>query len=214
MSDEVKIGVVGLNLGRWQVETVSALEGARVAAVAENAAQVKVPEKGPMSVAEYAAMIGAVPYDDGADMIEKEDLDAVSLCVSPKYREPLLRAAARRKLPVLMEKPMASCLEQARRFAGIVADAGIMLMMEYPLRFFPAMEKLKALLYDETQVEEFDVPPRQQIMRYNMERFVKCVRERTEPACSAAGGLNAQSVVEGFKRSIATGRPVELHELE
>jgi predicted dehydrogenase len=54
--------------------------------------------------------------------------------VQPKWREPLLRAAAERGLPVLMAKPMANNVPQAELFAGIAADAGIPFMMENPRR--------------------------------------------------------------------------------
>lgn len=342
MTDELKIGIVGLNLGQWQIETIAQLDGARVAAVTDNAPQIRVPEGGPMTVANYAATIDAIPYSDGVEMMEEADLHAVSLCVSPKHREPLLVAAAGRKLPVLMEKPMACCVAQAERVARIVEDAGIIFMMEYPLRFFPAMRRLKALLdagplgkplsvtgelqachkpgkdhwlwdpangngflnectthlydtlcflcgkprkvyasgrnyrgasdledsavitiefengsyaaanggglgtsafgvpmfvhlyaengealvtgsnwmYDriawalagdsEKTVEEFDLPPRRQIMRYNLEHFIQCVRDDATPSCGAEDGLNAQRIVEALKESIAAGQAVKL----
>lgn len=143
---DVKIGIVGLNLGQWHIETIAELEDAVVAAVADNAPKIKVPPYGggkQMTVVEYAKSIGANGYDDGVVMIESEDLDALSLCISPKYREPLLKAAAKKKVPVLMEKPMAGCLKQARQFAKIASDVGMMFMMEYPLRYFPVMERLK-----------------------------------------------------------------------
>jgi len=342
MSDNVRIGIVGLSLGQWQIETVAELDGACVTAIADNAAQIHVPEKGQMTVADYAESIGASAYADGVEMIERADLDAVSLCVSPKYREPLMVAAAQKKLPVLMEKPMACCTAQGERLAKIAADAGIMLMMEYPLRYYPAMLKLKSLLDDgplgkplsvtgelqachrpgknhwlwdpangngflnecithlydtmcflcgkpckvyaygrnywgasdladsaagviefengssaavnggslgskafnvpmyvhvyaengealvtgdnwmygriewalhedkENSVEEFDVPPRRQIMRYNMEHFIQCVRDRATPTCGAEDGLNAMRIVDGLKQSMAAGQAVEL----
>lgn len=342
MSDPLRIGIVGLNLGQWQIETIAELDGACVVAIADNAPQIRVPDKGPMAVPDYAAAVSATPYADGVEMIERADLDAVSLCVSPKYREPLMIAAAAKKLPVLMEKPMAADLGQAKRLAQIVADAGIPFMMEYPLRFYPAVQKLKSLLDDgplgkplsvtgelqathrppashwlwdpengngllnecithlydtmcflcgdprkvyasggnywgasdladsaaaviefengssaainggglgssafgvpmyvhvyaengevlvtgsnwmydkiewalhgddEKSVEEFHVPPRRQIMRYNMEHFIECVREGKTPSCGAADGLNAMRIVDGLKESIAAGQAVDL----
>ncbi|NOZ20447.1 MAG: Gfo/Idh/MocA family oxidoreductase [Planctomycetes bacterium] len=341
MSD-IRIGIVGLNLGQWQIETLAGLEGVQVAAVADSAAQIRVPEKGPMTVAGYAESIGAAAYADGVEMIECADLDAVSLCVSPKYREPLMVAAAQKKRPVLMEKPMACCTAQGERFAKIAADAGILFMMEYPLRYYPAMVKLKSLLDDgplgkalsvtgelqashrpgkdhwlwdpengngylnecithlydtmcflcgaprkvfasggnywgpadmaasaaaviefengssaainggglgssafgvpmyvhvyaengealvtgptwmydriewaltgdsEKSLEEFDLPPRRQIMRYSMEHFLQSVRNQTPPTCGAEDGLNAMRIVDGLKESIAAGQAVEL----
>jgi predicted dehydrogenase len=141
--DTVRLGIVGLGFGQRHVETAGGLEGVRVAAVADNR-----PVGGKTPVADYARGIGAAGYDDGARMIAEADLDAVDLVVAPKFREPLLEAAAKRRLPVLMEKPMAVSVAQAERFARIVADAGIPLMIEYPMRFYPAIRRARELLYD------------------------------------------------------------------
>ena len=124
MSTPLRLGIVGLGFGQFHVRTAGALEGVRVVAVADNK-----PVGGKQSVAEYAAGVGATAYEDGVRMIDEAGLDAVDIVVAPKFREPLLEAAARRKLPVLMEKPMAASVAQARRFAEIAADANIPLMI-------------------------------------------------------------------------------------
>jgi predicted dehydrogenase len=149
MGNAVKLGIVGVRmLGQWQVECVANLAAAEVTAVADNAETFHVVGRGETSLTEYADSIGAAAYTDGVTMIENADIDAVSMCVSPKWREPLVVAAAKRGLPVIMEKPMAWDTAQGEKLARIATDAGIMLMMEYPLRYFPAMEKLKSLLGD------------------------------------------------------------------
>ena len=142
---EIRIGIVGLGFGTAHAETIANIDGLRVAAVADNAPMARGKK---MSVADYAASIGAAAYSDGVKMIEEADIDAVDLVVAPQWREPLLVAAAKRKLPALMEKPMANNVAQAQRFARIASEAGIALMMEYPMRFHPAMQRMKALLYD------------------------------------------------------------------
>ena len=143
--NEVKIGLVGLGWGKNHIKAYAAVGGARVVAIADDAAVVRGENK---PVGEYVAALGAKHYIDGVRMIEETDIDAVDLAVAPKWREPLLRAAAKRGLPVLMEKPMANNLPQAERFAKIARDAGIPLMMEYPLRFHPAMQRARQLLGD------------------------------------------------------------------
>ncbi|MCX7014740.1 MAG: Gfo/Idh/MocA family oxidoreductase [Candidatus Sumerlaeota bacterium] len=140
---EVTVGIVGLGWGKKHVLAISNLEGIRVAAVADNAPLVPGEKK---PIAEYAASIGAAGYADGVKMIEEAEIDAVDVAVRPKWREPLLRAAAKRGVPVLVEKPMANNLAQAELFARIAEEAGIPFMMEYPLRFHPAMQRAKELL--------------------------------------------------------------------
>lgn len=144
MSD-IRIGIVGLGFGGAHVNTIANIEGIRVGAVADNAPVVR--GRG-VSVAEFADSIGAAGYSDGVAMIREADIDAVDLVVAPKYREPLLHAAVERGLPVLMEKPMSNNLAQGEAFTQIIRDGGIPFMMEYPLRFHPAMQRAKELLYD------------------------------------------------------------------
>ena len=140
---DVRIGIVGLAFGQCHVGTIAKIDGVEVAAVADNR-----PVGGTQSVADYAAAHGAAGYDDGVAMIREADIDAVDLVVAPKYRLPLLSAAAERKLPVLMEKPMATSVAQAEAFAAVAAEAGIPLMIEYPMRFYPAVRRLRGLLHD------------------------------------------------------------------
>ena len=95
---EIRIGIVGLGFGASHVGTIANIDGVRVTAVADNAPMVRGKN---MTVADYAASVGASAYADGVKMIEEADIDAADLVVAPKWREPLLVAAARRKLPVL-----------------------------------------------------------------------------------------------------------------
>lgn len=137
---EVKIGIIGLGWGSAHIETIGHIEGAHVAALAfDRTFRGK-------TVHEIAESIGAVGYTNGEQMIAEADIDAVDVVVAPKWREPLIEAAAKRGLPTLIEKPMALSTAQAERFSQIAAD--IPLMIEYPLRFHLAMQRMKELLYD------------------------------------------------------------------
>ena len=92
--EDVRIGIVGLGFGTAHVGTIANIDGVRVAAAADNA-----PVRGRnMSVAEFAASIDAEGFDDGVRMIREAEIDAVDLVVAPKWREPLLRAAAERPI--------------------------------------------------------------------------------------------------------------------
>jgi len=74
MSEKVRIGIVGLNLGQWHVETIAEMDDAMVAAVAENN-----PSRLGQPLEDYARSIGARAYTDGIEMMEREELDAVNL---------------------------------------------------------------------------------------------------------------------------------------
>ena len=143
-NSEIRLGIVGLRLGLWHEGAINEIDGATIAAVAENAPGI-VP--GPnISLRQWADRLGADAYSDGVDMIENADIDAVDLCVSPKWRLPLLEAAAARGLPVLLEKPWGTDMAHGRALAEVIKRAGLLHMVEFPLRYFPPITALKALL--------------------------------------------------------------------
>ena len=147
-NSEVRLGVVGMRLGLWHAGAIADIEGAEIVAVADNAPG-KLP--GPnISLREWADSLGAQAYTDGVDMIRNADIDAVDLCVSPKWRVPLVEAAAARGLPVLLEKPWGTNLAHGQAIADIIKQAELLHMVEFPLRYFPPIIALKELLADGT----------------------------------------------------------------
>lgn len=141
----VRIAVVGLGLGKRTVTIMDRLvkDGVvELVAVAENAPR----GFGEQSWEDFVRGYGAKPYSDGIEMIATEDLDAICLCVSPKWRIPLVEAAAKKGLHISMEKPMATTLEQADRILAATRESGVQLMMEFPMRFLPPVVELKRLL--------------------------------------------------------------------
>ena len=112
-------------------------------AVADNVPRLRQDGQTPVG---FAASIGVRHYVDAAEMISSGTIDAVSLAVRPVHRLPLLRAAAARRMPVLMEKPMSASIEEALEIARIVKDSGIFFMMEYPMRYFPQLVELRRLI--------------------------------------------------------------------
>jgi len=140
---KLRIGVVGLGIGRGQVECFQLDERVTLAAIGENALKLR---RDGMATEAFVATTGAKLYRDAVEMINSGEIDAVSLAVTPKHRLVLLEAAARKGLPVLMEKPMAATLDDAIAMARIVRESGIFFMMEYPMRYSPPMVKLRELI--------------------------------------------------------------------
>ncbi len=141
--NKLRVGVVGLGIGRGQVECLLEDERVQLSAIAENA--IKLRRDGKLTE-EFVASTGAKLYRDAVEMINSGDIEAVSLAVTPKHRLILLEAAAKEGLPVLMEKPMAASLDDAIAMARIIKSSGILFMMEYPMRYSPPMVKLRELI--------------------------------------------------------------------
>ena len=138
--DRIRIGVIGLGFGRFHVRTLANMEEAELVAIADTNPDL------PGGLEGYAAGYGAKAYRDGIEMMEKEELDAVSLCVSPAFREPLIEQAAKKGIAMLVEKPWATDLEHARRLAAICRQGDATVMTAFSFRFHPVIIRLRELM--------------------------------------------------------------------
>ncbi|MBC7234633.1 MAG: Gfo/Idh/MocA family oxidoreductase [Chloroflexi bacterium] len=138
--DKIRVGIIGVRFGRHHVTTLSQMPDVQLVAVADR--NPVLPE----GLEAYARHYGARAYSDGIEMMERENLDAVSICISPRGREELIRHAARRGIPMIVEKPWATNLAHARRLAEICRAHNAIVMVAFSFRFLPAVSKLRALM--------------------------------------------------------------------
>lgn len=79
-------------------------------------------------------------------LFDRDDVDALVVALPPQFHaEVAMRAAAAGK-DMLIEKPIALSVPEARRAVQAASDAGRVFMVGHVLRFHPAFEKLKALI--------------------------------------------------------------------
>ena len=69
--------------------------------------------------------------------------DAVAICSETSRHAELVEAAARRRLAILCEKPLAATLADCERIVRIVEDHGLFFMQSFPKRFDPATHRLR-----------------------------------------------------------------------
>ena len=69
--------------------------------------------------------------------------DAVAICSETCRHAELVEAAARRGLPVLLEKPTAHTLDSAQRIADTVSRHALFFMQSFPKRFDPVSHYLR-----------------------------------------------------------------------
>ena len=93
-----------------------------------------------------ATHYGVPFYEDVELLLERDDLDAVSLCAEPFRHPDLVEAAAAVGKHILIEKPMAADLEGAARIVRAVEEHGVKAMPAYNLRFHPVAERVKELV--------------------------------------------------------------------
>ncbi|MCS7223141.1 MAG: Gfo/Idh/MocA family oxidoreductase [Armatimonadetes bacterium] len=79
-------------------------------------------------------------------MLDRENLNAVICCAANSRHEEVVHLAAQKGLAVFVEKPMAATLEQARKMLFSAEAAGILLMINYPSTWNPALHYAKQLI--------------------------------------------------------------------
>jgi predicted dehydrogenase len=144
--EKLRIGVIGLGFGKHHVRTLANMEDAQLAAVADRNPTKRGAAEVPGGLETYAASYGATAYRDGIEMIEREELDAVSICTAPRGRAALIEAAADAGLPMLIEKPWATDLAHARQLAQLCRDHEATVMVAFSFRFHPAIVRLRELI--------------------------------------------------------------------
>jgi predicted dehydrogenase len=133
----MRIGVIGVGrAGRVHLDAWRAVEGADPVAVAD-------PEP---AVRRAARDAGLRAYADPADLIGREDLDAVSICTPPASHAEIAIACLARGLDVLCEKPLAVTVTEARRMLAAATRHGRRLLLATKFRHVPDLVQARALV--------------------------------------------------------------------
>ncbi len=93
-----------------------------------------------------SAEYGFKGYADYEDMFRKEKLDIACVLAGPKLAREITAKSAEYGVHVLIEKPMALNLEDARAMIKIFKKAGVKLFYGETYRFFPTIQKAKEMI--------------------------------------------------------------------
>lgn len=135
MSRKLRLGVVGLGMGRGHVEGYQKDGRAEVAALSD------VDEARLRAAGEKYGV--SELFTDAGQMFRSAALDAVSIATPNKFHAPLTIAALTRGLHVLCEKPMAMNAREARRMLDAAEKAERNLMINFSYRFSTMSRALK-----------------------------------------------------------------------
>lgn len=131
-----KVGIVGCGgIGRAHANAWSAIEGVRVAAVADLNAE---------RAQSVADLCGAKALTDLADL--PEDLDAVSVVTPPSAHYPVVKALLERGFHVFCEKPLTMNVRKGRELERLAKEKGKQLGVGFKMRFEPIFRKAKELV--------------------------------------------------------------------
>ena len=89
-------------------------------------------------------------YADHHEMFEKEDLDAIYLCIPPSLHTDEVLIAADRGIAVFVEKPQTLDMAQAVRFNDAIQKTGIVSQLGFMSRYYPSAEQVRQRLQERT----------------------------------------------------------------
>jgi predicted dehydrogenase len=135
---DVRVGIVGAGvIAHRHAGVLAGFEDVEVCAIADP--DLKRAE-------ELAARIGGSAHPSHLDMLEREELDALYVCVPPFAHGPPERAAVDAGLPFFVEKPLAVDLVAAESIAIAVAERGLVTAAGYQWRYLDTVERTQQLL--------------------------------------------------------------------
>jgi len=132
---KLKVGVIGLGMGRGHIRGYQGHPAANVVAIADVDAN---------RLAEIGDKFN-IPrrYTSAAEMLEREKLDVVSVATPNKFHMPLTIAALKAGAHVLCEKPMAMNAHEAAAMMAAAKRARRRIMINFSYRFTEQSMSLK-----------------------------------------------------------------------
>lgn len=136
--NEVRVGIIGLGIGKWHLESFLKTKGAEVVALCDadqNRLKTLADES---KIARWYQDIGAILND--------KDIDAVSVCLPNFLHAEVVVAALKKGKHVLCEKPLADSLFNAQKIAKAAKKAKKKCMVAMKFRFTPEAHYISGLL--------------------------------------------------------------------
>ncbi len=159
----VRVGVVGA--GIFGVNHLKAFSQLAYQGTAELGAVAEIDERRAQWVVQN---YGCPVYRDYNEMIEKADIDAVTVVTPDHLHRPVVLAAAAHRKHVLVEKPLDTRVEGCREMVDAAREANVLLQVDFHKRYDPehrAMEirvssgELGKILYGSVTMEDrIEVP--------------------------------------------------------
>lgn len=135
---QINVGVIGVGaMGYNHARVYYRLKNANLMAVSDIM-------KGTLQ--KVANKYDAIGYVDYENLLEIPDIEVVSVCVPTTHHHSVVMAAIEHGKHVLVEKPIAFTLEEAKEMVGAARKKGVKLGTGHVERFNPAVQKAKELI--------------------------------------------------------------------
>ncbi len=92
---------------------------------------------------EQAREWGTVFFEDYRELINSDQVEAVIAAVPPVLNADIAKLCARKKKPLLVEKPLATNSDEGEKIVRLMREAGVPLTVGQTLRYNPVIRKLR-----------------------------------------------------------------------
>ncbi|MFA4029527.1 MAG: hypothetical protein GDYSWBUE_000554 [Candidatus Fervidibacterota bacterium] len=138
----VRIGFIGSGgIARLHMQNLSRIEDVELVAFCDVAIERAV---------ECANQYGGRAYDNHAEMFEKEELDAVYICIPPGAHSDQEVMAAQAGVHIFVEKPIALTLDVAEKALNAIKSAGVINSVGYHFRYLDTTDIVRERLAEQT----------------------------------------------------------------
>jgi myo-inositol 2-dehydrogenase/D-chiro-inositol 1-dehydrogenase len=139
-SNTAPVGIVVIGagvMGSFHAETVATLKQAKLIAIVDPA------EKQAKAV---ARRLGCRAFADADDALAQPEVEAVVIVTPERIRQAPIAAALARRLPIFLEKPLATTLTEGTALARRIKAAGVPFQIGFQRRFDPDIVAIRDAL--------------------------------------------------------------------
>jgi predicted dehydrogenase len=135
MTEKIRVGVIGCGAGRFHAHRYAAMADVELVALAG------LDQDRCRAIARQHSIPRL--YRDYTELLAQSDIDGVSICVPNHLHAPMTIAALEAGKHVLVEKPLATSVEEGETMAEAAARTGRVLMVVFNYRFRKDSQTLK-----------------------------------------------------------------------
>jgi predicted dehydrogenase len=136
----LRVGVIGVGvMGSNHARVLAELPGVKLVGVAD-------PDR--KHCDQVARSLGCASFSDAADLTRR-GVDAVTIAAPTHFHRDIAIDCAARGIHIMVEKPIASTVEESRAIVAAARRAGVTLMVGHVERFNPAVQSIKRAIKDQ-----------------------------------------------------------------
>jgi predicted dehydrogenase len=142
--------------------------------------------------AEIETLRAATVYSDADEMLDSEELDGALVGTRCSLHSPMACKVAQRNLPLFLEKPVATSIDQVRALAAAYKTATAEVVVSFPLRLTPLVQAAKEI------VDSGRLGPIDHVQAWNNVPYGGCYYGAWYRDYNETGGLFLQKATHDF----------------